>query len=91
MADDTLSPVGFDTSRIAKTHLSGQERFAMACAYGEGWGKTERDLAQATFVRHVLLLGLENLGWTEEKMIKEYAEYRVRCIKRGEPNPYESE
>lgn len=89
MADDTLSPVGFDTSKIAKTHLSGQERFAMACSYGQQLGA--ENLAQATFVRQVLLLGLGQLGWTEERMIREYADYRVRCIKRREVNPYESE
>lgn len=87
MADDTLSPVGFETSRIAKTHLDGQERFAMACALGE----TRATMPQAAFVRHVLVLGLEKLGWTQEKMIKAYADYRVRCIQRGEHNPYESE
>jgi hypothetical protein len=87
MADDTLLPVGFDTSRIAKTHLNGQERFAMAVSNAQCGG----GIPQAAFVRHVLLLGLKELGWTEEKMIKEYADYRVRCIQRREINPYESE
>jgi hypothetical protein len=87
MADDTLSPVGFDTSRIAKTHLSPQERFAMACANGT----IGNGAPQAAFVRHVLLLGLERLGWNEEMMIQQYAEYRIRCLRRGEVNPFESE
>jgi hypothetical protein len=87
MVDDTLMPVGFE-SRIAKTHLSGQERFAMACEFGKF--KT-KDTTQAAFLRHVMLIGLESLGWSEEKMIQEYAQYRVRCLRNGELNPFESE
>ena len=89
MTDDTLSPVGFDTSRIAKTHLSGQERFAMACALGER--PAGYRTPQAAFVRDVLLAGLATLGWTEERIIKEYADYRVKCLRDGKLNPFESE
>lgn len=87
MVDDTLLPIGFEVSKIAKTNLAGQERYAMACARAE----TKATMPQAAFVRHVLLLGLERLGWDEEKMIREYADYRVRCIRQGRANPYESE
>lgn len=87
MADDTISPVGFDSSRIVKAHMGGQERYAMACSYGA----LGDDMPQAAFVRTVIMLGLGQLGWTDEKMIKEYADYRVRCIQNGEHNPYESE
>lgn len=90
MPKNTLSPVGFDTSRIAKTHLNGQELFAMACAYGSA--KHEMPyLPQATFVRTILLAGLETVGWTEERMIEEYAAWRVSCLRDGSNNPYESE
>lgn len=89
MTDDTLSPVGFDSSRIVKTHLNGQERYAMACALGERAGSYRTP--QAAFVREVLLAGLATLGWSEERMIREYADYRVRCIRDGEPNQFESE
>jgi hypothetical protein len=91
MVDDTLSPVGFDTSRIAKTHLDGQERYAMACAYGEAWGEANGDLAQAAFVRQVLLAGLETLGWPEERRIEAYAHHRLECIRNGEANEYGDE
>jgi hypothetical protein len=91
MADDTLSPVGFEAGPIVKTRLDGQARFAMACNYGDAWGEAMGDLPQAAFVRNVLMLGLASLGWTEEKMIEEYAAYRVRCLQRGEANPFESE
>lgn len=85
MADDTLSPVGFESGPIVKTRLDPQTRFAAACAFG-----TE-DMPQAAFVRELLLAGLAMYGWTEERMIKEYADYRVRCLRTGESNPYESE
>lgn len=90
MTDDTLSPVGFDTGPIVKTRLDAQTRFAMACAYGDRVDGSP-EAPQAAFLRRVILLGVEQLGWTEERMIKEYADYRVRCIRAGEHNPYESE
>lgn len=90
MADDTLSPVGFDSGPVVKTRLDEQTRFAMACAYGDRIDGSP-DAPQAAFVRRVMLLGLESLGWDEERMIKEYADYRVRCLQRGEANQFESE
>jgi hypothetical protein len=86
MAEDTLSPVGFDSSRIVKTHTDGQERYALACLYGQ---PENVGMTQAALVRQVLLAGLEALGWPEHRQIKEYAEHRLRCIADGQPNKYE--
>lgn len=87
MVDDTLSPVGFDSSRIVKTNMSGQERYALACLFRDVQYKELR----AAFIRRVLLAGMEALGWDEPRMIKEYAAYRLRCIERNMANPFESE
>ena len=86
MADDTLSPVDF-SSRIVKTNLGGQERYAMACLFRE----TQHEELRAAFIRRVLLTGMEALGWDEPRMVKEYAAYRLRCIERSVANPFESE
>jgi len=87
MAENTLSPVGFDSSKIVKTHLDPQERFAMACMFGN----TQDTVPQAAFVRYVLTAGIEALGWTEDRRIKEYAAYRLKCLRDGKPNLFESE
>jgi hypothetical protein len=88
MADDTLSPVGFTTSRVVKTHMQPQERFALACLQGElTAGKPNR----SSLVREVMLAGLKDLGWPEARRVREYAKYRLECIERGIENPYESE
>jgi hypothetical protein len=90
MTDDTLSPIGFETSRLVKTHMPPQERFALACLQGAELGEGDRTNRSA-LVRTVVLAGLDALGWTEDRRIKEYARYRLRCIERNEHNPYESE
>lgn len=82
MADDTLSPVGFDRPFI-KAYIAAEQRFALACVAGES-NATETDT-----VRRLVALGLEALGWSEERSIQEYAQYRVRCLKRNEPNEFE--
>jgi hypothetical protein len=83
MADDTLSPVGFDRPFI-KAHVPTEARFGMACLGGE------YDTAEPDTVRMVLLAGLHALGWTEARCIEEYAKYRVRCLRSGVPNEFES-
>ena len=85
MADDTLSRVDFQ-SRIVKTNMDGQERHALACMLRDRPGTP-----RAALVRHVLLAGMEALGWDEERQIKEYAAYRLQCLHNGERNPFESE
>lgn len=85
MADDTLSQVAY-VSPIVKTRMDARSRYALCQALKEvGKGRT----LPATFARHVMLIGLEQLGWTEERMIREYAEYEVTCLHTGEHNPYE--
>jgi hypothetical protein len=91
MADDTLSPIGFETSRLVKTHMPPQERYALACLQGEHLKKDGGRVNRSGFMRTVVLAGLDALGWTEDRRIKEYAQYRLRCIERNEHNPYESE
>lgn len=81
MADDTLSPVGFDRPFI-KAYLGTETRFAMACLSGA------EDLTETDTVRMVLLAGLDALGWTEQKAIEEYARYRVRCLNESIANAY---
>lgn len=82
MADDTLSPVGFDRPFI-KAYLDKERRFALACIAGQ-WQTSEADT-----VRGLLLAGLTSLGWDEERCIKEFAAYRVRCLQQGTPNEFE--
>ena len=84
MANDTLSPVGFERPFI-KTNVSHEARFAMACLLGRHGGEP------ADMVRHLLWLGLEQMGWSEERIIREYAEYRVRCLRSDETNAYGKE
>ncbi len=81
MADDTLSPVGFDRP-FTKAYLPVETRFALACLSGS-WEYAETDT-----VRSVLLEGLAALGWSPERCIKEYADWRVRCLKENITNPY---
>ena len=88
MADDTLSQVPFGSSSIIKTRLPAQERYIMASMYR---AMVANDTPVSAFVRHVLILGMEAMGEHEEKRIKEYAEYRVKCLKNGVVNPFESE
>lgn len=83
--ETTPAPVGYE-SHVVKTVVDGQERFALACllrALGKG-------TSQASFARHVLLVGMECLGYNEERRIEEYAEYRLRCLREGVRNPYEN-
>lgn len=86
MVDDTLLRGDFENSRIVKTNMSGQERYALAHMMAEG-----DKVPRATFVRTVLLAGMEALGWDEERQIKEYSEYRLRCLRTGADNLFESE
>lgn len=83
MADDTLSPVGFDR-RIIKTQCEPRERYALAMLRAQ-WGRSG-----FAVVRLVLLAGLDAVGWPEERRIKEYADYSVRCITTGATNEFES-
>jgi hypothetical protein len=76
MADDTLSPVGFERP-ICKATLPSEMRFAMACFAGQ------HDVHQPQVVRHLLSAGLESVGWGEERIIAEYAAYRVKCLRDG--------
>lgn len=87
MANDTLSPVGFDRPFI-KANVPADMRHALGCVLGRlhSAGETEADV-----VRFVLASGLDALGWTEERIIREYAEYRVRCLQLGETNAYGKE
>lgn len=82
MAENTLSPVTFDRPFV-KANVPVENRFALAC-FAARYGMTE-----AEAVRHVLSVGLEKLGWYEEKVIKEYAEYRIQCLHDGKVNQFE--
>lgn len=84
MANDTLSPVGFERPFI-KAAVPADMRYALACIAGK------HDQQEADLVRTALCMGLLHLGWSEEKIIKEYAEYRVRCLKTGATNEYGKE
>jgi hypothetical protein len=88
MADDTLSPVRYE-SPIVKTRMSPRDRYALALALSHE--RTTPPPLPAAFLRHVIQCGLEHLGWTEEKIIKEYAEFEVACLRNDLANPYESE
>lgn len=82
MAENTLSPVGFDRPFV-KAHVPHESRFALACFAGK------HRTTEADTVRHVLAVGLERLGWTEERIIAEYAAYRLRCLREGTINEFE--
>jgi hypothetical protein len=85
MADDTLSPVGFE-SRVVKTHMEGQERYALACIMGGAYHGTAAGL-----VRDLLERGLAERGWPLERRIKAYADYRLECLRDNVANEYEGE
>lgn len=87
MADDTLLRGDFETSRIVKTNMNGQERYALA----QMLVAEEPGTPRAAFVRSVLLIGMAALGWDEARQIEEYAKYRLRCIQTGVGNLFESE
>lgn len=87
MADDTLSPVGFDR-RTVKLALPDESRFALACLFGDAYKHgTAFDYEQA-LVRHVLDAGLTALGWPLERRIGDLAAHRIRCLKSGATNAY---
>lgn len=81
MVEDTLSPVGFERPFI-KAAVPTEPRFAMACLSGR------HGTAETEMIRHVILVGLEHMGWSEDRMIEEYAAYRLRCLREGKTNEY---
>lgn len=87
MADDTLSPVRYE-SPIVKTRMGPRDRWALATALGK---EAKPPPLPAEFLRHVILCGLKQLGWSEERIIKGYAEFEVQCLRDGCTNPYERE
>lgn len=84
MADDTLSPVGFDRPFI-KLNVPAERRFALACLAGR-WGGTT---SEGDVVRHLLCEALDAAGMDEQWCIREYAAYRVACLRDGVPNQFE--
>jgi hypothetical protein len=82
MAENTLSPVGFDRP-VVKTICAAQERHALAML------RAELDVNGFKTTRHVLLAGLEALGWGEARRIDEYATYKISCLESGRPNEFE--
>lgn len=85
MAESTLSPVGFER-RVVKTFLDDEERYALACIFGDGYGSTPSGL-----VREIIARGLDARGWPKERRIEAYAAHRLRCMRDGTENQYESE
>lgn len=88
MADDTLSRVmPFSGSPIVKTRMTAEHRYAL------GQLHLEEDGLETSFgfIRRVLVVGLDALGWPEERRIEEYARFRQECLAGHSANPYESE
>lgn len=85
MEDGTLMQVGFE-GPIVKTRMAPEERFALASILGG-----DPDNTQASLLREVIRVGLDNLGWNEFERVKQYADHRLHCLENCKVNVYESE
>jgi len=83
MEEDTLSQgYAFDRSSVVKTRLPAQERYVLARL-------AESDEAGMATVRRMVCDGMDHNGWPEHRRVEEYAKYKARCLRSGEPNKFE--
>jgi hypothetical protein len=84
VTEESVKATGFERLFI-KAAQPPDVRHALGCLLARHGG------AEVDLVRDVVCLGLAALGWSEQRIIEEYAAYRVQCLQQGTTNAYGKE